>query len=64
MLTARLATVDSMTHDVIRDLLGVKLDLTNYAVSEFKRWEVRWTFLSTFLVLIIKDYYLLGNPRT
>ncbi|XP_017696808.2 kinesin-like protein KIN-12E isoform X2 [Phoenix dactylifera] len=31
MLTARLAAVDSMTHDVIRDLLGVKLDLTNYA---------------------------------
>ncbi|KAJ6825835.1 kinesin-like protein KIN-12E isoform X1 [Iris pallida] len=26
MLTARLAAADSMTHDVIRDLLGVKLD--------------------------------------
>ncbi|KAK1281392.1 Kinesin-like protein KIN12B [Acorus gramineus] len=32
-LTARLATVESMTHDVIRDLLGVKMDMTNYAVS-------------------------------
>ncbi|KAG1338676.1 putative kinesin-like protein KIN-12C [Cocos nucifera] len=31
ILTARLAAVDSMTHDVIRDLLGVKLDLTNFA---------------------------------
>ncbi|XP_050231749.1 kinesin-like protein KIN-12D isoform X2 [Mercurialis annua] len=30
-LNARLATAESMTHDVIRDLLGVKLDMTNYA---------------------------------
>ncbi|KAK6913625.1 Kinesin motor domain [Dillenia turbinata] len=31
MLNARLAAAESMTHDVIRDLLGVKLDITNYA---------------------------------
>ncbi|MQM04403.1 hypothetical protein Taro_037205 [Colocasia esculenta] len=31
MLSARLAAVDNMTHDVIRDLLEVKLDMTNYA---------------------------------
>ncbi|KAF9608705.1 hypothetical protein IFM89_010837 [Coptis chinensis] len=31
MLHAILATAESMTHDVIRDLLGVKLDMTNYA---------------------------------
>ncbi|KAF1867703.1 hypothetical protein Lal_00050136 [Lupinus albus] len=31
MLQARLAAAESMTHDVIRDLLGVKLDITNYA---------------------------------
>ncbi|XP_050216404.1 kinesin-like protein KIN-12C isoform X2 [Mercurialis annua] len=31
MLNARLAAAESMTHDVIRDLLGVKLDMTNYA---------------------------------
>ncbi|KAL4203053.1 hypothetical protein AMTRI_Chr02g266650 [Amborella trichopoda] len=31
MLSARLAAAESMTHDVIRDLLGVKLDMTNYA---------------------------------
>ncbi|KAF9600599.1 hypothetical protein IFM89_011128 [Coptis chinensis] len=31
MLHARLAAAESMTHDVIRDLLGVKLDMTNYA---------------------------------
>lgn len=31
LLTSRLAAVDSMTHDVIRELLGVKLDMTNYA---------------------------------
>ncbi|CAN6466611.1 unnamed protein product [Victoria cruziana] len=30
-LNARLAVAESMTHDVIRDLLGVKLDLTTYA---------------------------------
>lgn len=33
MLQTRLAATESMTHDVIRDLLGVKLDITNYAVS-------------------------------
>lgn len=32
MLNTRLAAAESMTHDVIRDLLGVKLDMTNYAV--------------------------------
>jgi len=31
LLTSRLAAVDSMTHDVIRELLCVKLDMTNYA---------------------------------
>ncbi|KAL6522938.1 hypothetical protein OROHE_016785 [Orobanche hederae] len=31
MLNTRLATVESMTHDVIRDLLSVKLDISNYA---------------------------------
>lgn len=31
MLNTRLAAAESMTNDVIRDLLGVKLDITNYA---------------------------------
>ncbi|KAF6160589.1 hypothetical protein GIB67_019529 [Kingdonia uniflora] len=31
MLNARLAAADSMTHDVMRDLLGLKSDMTNYA---------------------------------
>ncbi|KAF3456467.1 hypothetical protein FNV43_RR01117 [Rhamnella rubrinervis] len=31
MLNTRLAVAESMTHDVIRDLLGVKLDMTNFA---------------------------------
>ncbi|XP_050372198.1 kinesin-like protein KIN-12C [Argentina anserina] len=31
LLNTRLAATESMTHDVIRDLLGVKLDMTNYA---------------------------------
>ncbi|KAL8481206.1 hypothetical protein ACS0TY_027650 [Phlomoides rotata] len=30
-LNTRLATAESMTHDVIRDLLSVKLDISNYA---------------------------------
>ncbi|AES92050.2 kinesin motor domain protein [Medicago truncatula] len=33
MLQTRLAATESMTHDVIRDLLGVKLDITNYATK-------------------------------
>lgn len=33
MLNTRLLATESMTHDVIRDLLGVKMDMTNYAVS-------------------------------
>ena len=42
MLQTRLAAAESMTHDVIRDLLGVKLDITNYAVRfsfTFKLWD-------------------------
>ncbi|CAN4107643.1 unnamed protein product [Withania somnifera] len=31
MLNSKLATTESMTHDVIRDLLGLKLDMNNYA---------------------------------
>ncbi|KAG9140544.1 hypothetical protein Leryth_016047 [Lithospermum erythrorhizon] len=31
VLKSRLAAAESMTHDVIRDLLGVKLDMTNLA---------------------------------
>ncbi|XP_015061958.1 kinesin-like protein KIN-12D isoform X1 [Solanum pennellii] len=31
MLNSKLAVADSMTHDVMRDLLGVKLDMNNYA---------------------------------
>ncbi|XP_020889083.1 kinesin-like protein KIN-12C isoform X3 [Arabidopsis lyrata subsp. lyrata] len=30
-LSTRIAAADSMTHDVIRDLLGVKMDITSYA---------------------------------
>ncbi|XP_010555154.1 PREDICTED: kinesin-like protein KIN-12C isoform X2 [Tarenaya hassleriana] len=30
-LNTRIAAAESMTHDVIRDLLGVKMDMTNYA---------------------------------
>lgn len=33
MLNTKLAEAESMTHDVIRDLLGVKMDIASYAVS-------------------------------
>lgn len=39
MLKARLAATESMTHDVIRDLLGVKLNMKNYAVSLYYHKE-------------------------
>ena len=32
MLNAKLAATDSMTHDVIRDMLGVKMNMTTWAV--------------------------------
>ncbi|POO03052.1 hypothetical protein TorRG33x02_011130, partial [Trema orientale] len=32
-LNTKLAAAESMTHDVIRDLLGVKLDMTSYVVT-------------------------------
>lgn len=32
-LNTKLASAESMTHDVIRDLLSVKLDISNFAVS-------------------------------
>jgi hypothetical protein len=32
MLNAKLAATDSMTHDVIRDMLGVKMSMTTWAV--------------------------------
>ncbi|KAI3690860.1 hypothetical protein L2E82_49072 [Cichorium intybus] len=34
MLNTKLAATESMTHDVIRDLLGVKLDMTKYAADK------------------------------
>jgi hypothetical protein len=33
MLNAKLAATDSMTHDVIRDMLGVKMNMTTWAVK-------------------------------
>ncbi|KAJ8763372.1 hypothetical protein K2173_002255 [Erythroxylum novogranatense] len=39
-LNARLAAAESMTHDVIRDLLGVKLDMTNF-VSLLDKQQVQ-----------------------
>lgn len=47
MLNSRLAAAESMTHDVIRDLLGVKLDMTNFAVS----------FYFLFFIIYIEGIY-------
>ena len=60
MLQTRLAAVESMTHDVIRDLLGVKLDITNYAVGFsfiFKFWDFVMRFL---IALHFHFWYVLG----
>lgn len=35
VLKSRLAAAESMAHDVIRDLLGVRLDMSKYAVCCF-----------------------------
>ncbi|KAL0365440.1 UNVERIFIED_CONTAM: Kinesin-like protein KIN-12D [Sesamum angustifolium] len=40
MLKARLAATESMTHDVIRDLLGVKLNMKSYAETEEERLQL------------------------
>ncbi|RYR35272.1 hypothetical protein Ahy_A10g050423 isoform A [Arachis hypogaea] len=41
-LQTRLAAVESMTQDVIRDPLGVKLDITNYADLIDQNQIVKW----------------------
>ena len=49
MLDSRLAATESMTHDVIRDLHGVKLDMTNYAVSSvLSSWVLLLLVLTSF----------------
>lgn len=37
MLNTRLAEAESMTHDVLRDLLGVRTDMNNIAVRSLLR---------------------------
>lgn len=47
-LNTRIAAADSMTHDVIRDLLGVKMDITSYAVSISEYMPCLKEFIVTF----------------
>lgn len=47
-LSTRIAAADSMTHDVIRDLLGVKMDITSYAVSISEYMPSLKDFIGTF----------------
>lgn len=53
LVNTRLAAVESMTHDVIRDLLGVKLDMTSYAVSLDSIFHA----LSTKFLLLLSDLF-------
>lgn len=58
LVNTRLAAVESMTHDVIRDLLGVKLDMTSYAVSLDSIFHA----LSTNFLLLLSDlFFFLGH---
>ncbi|XP_039802585.1 kinesin-like protein KIN-12F isoform X4 [Panicum virgatum] len=43
MLNARLATTESMTHDVIRDMLGVKMNMTTFAALADNQKEMEPT---------------------
>lgn len=49
-LNARLAAAESMTHDVIRDLLGVKLDMTTYVVRSLMLLLLYFFFFCYLLV--------------
>uniref|UniRef100_A0A453JU90 Uncharacterized protein n=1 Tax=Aegilops tauschii subsp. strangulata TaxID=200361 RepID=A0A453JU90_AEGTS len=40
MLNAKLATTESMTHDVIRDMLGVKMNMTTWATLVDKQQKI------------------------
>ena len=53
MLDSRLAATESMTHDVIRDLLGVKLDMTKYGVSSLLISQVSLLLVLTIFISII-----------
>lgn len=63
MLNARLAAAESMTHDVIRDLLGVKLDMTNYAVSSEHQDIFTKEKLIKTVCLHIVPFFFLAYPE-
>jgi hypothetical protein len=50
-LNTKLAEAESMTHDVLRDLLGIKTDMNNVVVSALLLSENRQSCLEVFLVL-------------
>ena len=53
MLDSRLAATESMTHDVIRDLHGVKLDMTNYVAISLLSTQV--------LLLLVLTIFCFSN---
>ncbi len=50
LLNTRLAEAESMTHDVIRDLVGVKKDLTSFTV------HTPINFISACMLISIEFY--------
>ena len=61
MLNEKLSDAERMTCDVLRDLLGVKIDMTNVAVQihEAHSWWISFSQTLWFLV----DFYVHSNPQ-
>ncbi|CAL4898213.1 unnamed protein product [Urochloa decumbens] len=55
MLNARLATTESMTHDVIRDMLGVKMNMTTWAALADNQKQMELTDSAISQVQEIKE---------
>lgn len=53
LLNSRLAAAESMTHDVIRDLLGIKLDMNSCAVI--------FNLLLPSFIMQLSEYFYIEN---
>ncbi|CAN6329659.1 unnamed protein product, partial [Urochloa humidicola] len=63
MLNARLATTESMTHDVIRDMLGVKMNMTTWAALADNQKQMEPTESAISQVQEIKESNELMNLK-
>jgi hypothetical protein len=66
LLNTRLAEAESMTHDIVRELLGVKLDISNYAVSSLcmspdQSSSVLYMHFNRWIVVLIVRHLLLAD---